>query len=238
MDNQNRTEWIDQYLLGELKDNELIQFKQQMKTDANFRQEVEVQKALFLQARKVGRDAMREQLKDMHQRLELSWPVESTLRTQQKPVVLPVPNRKRFRNFQYYTIAASITLLLIASLIGYFLYTGSPPNTIAQRKNATGTKSVTPRLFYIRLEQSGATQNFGFGGTAGTDTTVAVLIYPAEKGGKSYQFDDTLRLYGSFVPARLSLRYDQNTGQYIIREDSVWYPLQRYRVQQALKPAR
>lgn len=242
MDNQKRSEWIDQYLLGELKDGELDQFQQQLQTDANFKQEVEVQKTIFLQARKVGRDAMRQQLKELHQRPDLRLPGDNILRSKKKAmklktIVPPALNPKRTRIYQYYALAASIALLLVVSFLVYFLYPTAPANNMAQRNNATAKESIRPQLFIIRLEKSGDTRNFGFGGTDEKDTTVAVLIYPAEKGSKSYQFNDTLRLYGRFVPERFSLQYIQNTGQYMLREGSVLYPLQRYHPQQALKPA-
>ena len=80
---RNRTEWIDQYLLHQLKEEELDLFHQYLQTDPQFRQEVEVQRALLLQARKVGREAQRRQLQEMHQRLALPWPVTSVPRQQQ-----------------------------------------------------------------------------------------------------------------------------------------------------------
>jgi hypothetical protein len=69
------------------------------------------------------------------------------------------------------------------------------------------------------LDRIGKSQHLGFGGANGKDTTVAILIYEASAGSRSYSFDDTLRLYGSFSPAQLTLQLDQQTGQYVLREN-------------------
>jgi hypothetical protein len=262
MDRQNLMEWIDQYLLDELKDEELDRFRQRLQSDAGFRQQVEMQQVIFRQTQKAGRLALRQQLKEMHHRLALPWPVENPEENYQATTqpeeqteqdkagrfplyaimaylaLLQAQLRRRsFGRFSYYTIAASISLLLSASIIAYFLYRGAPTSPVAQQSSPVSKEAITPQLATIRLESRGVPPDLGFGGAGAKDKTVAVLIYAVQQGGKSYRFDDTLRLYGAFVPARLALRFDPKTEGYTLREDSVFYPLQRFRPRQALQPA-
>jgi hypothetical protein len=262
MDRQALMEWIDQYLLDELKDEELDRFRQRLQSDAGFRQQVEMQQAIIRQTRKVGRVALRQQLREMHQRLALPWPVENPEENYQ---AAPPPEeqterdragrsplyaimaylallqaqlrRRSLGRFSYYTIAASISLLLSASLIAYFLYRGAPTSQIARQSSPVSKEAITAHLAILPLEQKDVAPGFGFGGAGESDNTVAVLIYPVQQEGRSYRFDDTLRLYGAFVPARLALRFDPKAEGYALREDSVFYPLQRFRPRQALQPA-
>lgn len=263
MDRQTRMEWIDRYLLDELKDEELDQFRQRLQSDAGFRQQVELQQAIFRQTRKIGQEELRQQLKEMHHRLAPPWPVESPEASYQ---AAPPPEeqaeggragrypwyaimaylallqaqlrRRRVGRFSWYTITASFSLLLSASLIAFFLYRGTPTQQTAGGSGPGSTLEATPHLALVRLESGGGAPDLGFGGTAEKDTAIAVLLYPARGRARFYRFDDTLRLYGAFVPARLALRVDPQTGGYTLREDSLLFPLQRYRPRQVLAPPR
>jgi hypothetical protein len=266
MDRQHLTEWIDQYLLDELKEEELNQFRQRLQTDADFRQEVERQQAVFLQARKVGREALRGRLKEMHQRLALPWPVENVAadgpaapqpeqeaeqdRVARGALAAMVAylalwqaqfRHRRVGRFSWYTITASISLLLSASIIAYFLYWGNLTLPTARRSGPGSPLEASAQLAYIQLESGDGleegSRGLGLGGPSDKDTAVAVLIYPAPKGPRTYRFDDTLRLYGAFVPARLALRFQQETARYSLREDSLLYLLERFQPRQALQPA-
>lgn len=238
MERQDLIAWIDQYLLDELQGEELSRFRQRLETDAGFRQEVERQRALFRQARQVGRQALRRQLQQMHQRLQVPWPVADTdadsLPARPQPPLQLRP--KRSTRVSRYTLAASIALLLVAGFCWYLLYWQAPsPDTALHRRPA---QPISPERVRIRLEGSDAPAGFGFGDAGGKDAAMYVLIYPAGQQTRAYRFDDTLRLYGAFVPSRLALRLDPNTGAYTLREDSLLYPLQRYRPRQALLPVR
>lgn len=238
MDDRKRAEWIDQYLMDQLSEAELRQFNHYLQTEHGFRQELEVQQALFLQARKVGREALRRQLKSLHQSLESPWPVK----TYQAPPGesggghRAGPSWNAVLRFPRLALAATLVLVLLAAGLAYLRYT-QPPDRLARPVPGTGNPGGKPQLAHIRLQVVTENQNLGFAG-AGADTTVAVLLYRGETGSRSYRFDDTLRLYGPFEPARLRLQEEETSGRYTLREDSLYYPLQRYHARQALVPAR
>ncbi len=67
-------------------------------------------------------------------------------------------------------------------------------------------------------------------GGVGADSTIAVKIYPpTEEYPFHYRFDDTLRLYGDFDPAGLTLRYDETREVYQVQDRNATYPVERYR---------
>ena len=240
-DNQSRSEWIEQYLRRELEGDELDQFNERLRTDADFGREVAAQRAIFVHIRRVGRAALRRKLVAVRSQLDLPWPGENfqpdTRALPQETTFPPVREQSGVR--RYYAVAAAIALLLLSSGRGYwYRRTPAAPTTqrgAAQRSAAKDASTSAPQATTIRLERTGGSRNFGFGGADSQDTTLAVLLYPVALT-KAYQFDDTLRLYGNFNAAWLFLQYDSNTKRYTLREDSLSYPLQRYRPRQALTP--
>jgi hypothetical protein len=242
---ENHTEWIEQYLNGELEGDALNQFNERLQADASFKREVEVQRAIVVQIRQSGRAALRSKLVEVIDQLDLPWPVESyedNSPTESFPEEPSLPIREQANRWRYYAIAATVTLLLVGSGVGYWLYRSTPVAITKQQSAATDTRQQTeskattplPQIASIRLERIGKGRTFGFGGAGSKDTTLSVLLYPAGSGVKAYQFGDTLRLYGNFNLVRLLVQYDQRTKHYTLLEDSIGYPLQRYRPRQAL----
>lgn len=242
MDRQDLITWIDQYLLDELKDEELSRFRQRLQTDAVLRQELEFQQALLRQARQVGRQALRQQLKGMHHRLELPWPVanpaaEYPAGAQQhgRPQARLQLRPKKFAKFFLYSLAASLALVMTVSLTWFFVFRSAPGPELARRGDPAITDPLRPERALVPLEGPEGTQNFGFGGARGKDTALAVLIYAGAPEVRYYRFDDTLRLYGAFAAGRLALRFDPKSAQYTLREDTAFYLLQRYQPRQPLQ---
>jgi hypothetical protein len=213
------TALIEQYWLGRLQGEELQNFTFRMQADAAFYQEVMLQQSIMAQAREVGREDMRRELKQMHQRLGLEELPAKELPTRQL-------------HFPYLAVAASLLILFISAAILYFSYfkpsdTG-PVTTVVQPLPAQQVK--------IRFQVIGGAPDMGFSGV-NKDSLTTVLMYPAVSSLPAYQFDDTLHLFGDFSTQQLRLQYNQEKEQYILFADSLAYPLQRYQPRQILQAA-
>jgi hypothetical protein len=152
--------------------------------------------------------------------------------------VIPLSTPTAVKKFPYYAIAATITVLLLASVIGYFFYSNSPSTHVAVNNNPDRIQSEGPTMAVIPFARTRESGELGFGEGDKQDTTITILIYKTEKRDRSYQFDDTLRLYGTFSHNQLILSLDQKTGQYTLLDGAVPYALQRYQPQQPLRATR
>jgi hypothetical protein len=236
-DNQKRTEWIDQYLLGQLEGEELGKFMQYMQSDAAFKREVEVQRAILLNLRKAGRVAARQQIVEIQERIHIPWPPETAQQAAEVAPVIQLSTPNTPKQVSYYAIAAAVTVLLVASLMGYFFYRDATSPSLAVN-NSDSIHSDRPAVALIPLTRTRGSEELGFGGGDKPDTTITILIYKTGKRDRAYQFDDTLRLYGTFSLKQLSLQLDQKTGNYTLMEGGVPYVLQRYLPLQQLPSVR
>jgi hypothetical protein len=215
-DNHFHTEWIERYLLGELKGEELTEFNHLLRTDPTFHHEVVLQRSIIEQAQQVAREDMRQQLKDLHRQLGFA-----------KEKVRPLP-------FTFYAIAAAVVLLLVSTAVFYFSYFNQSVPGDTRTASANKKPALLSQPAVIRLRVMGENPKMGISGVH-RDSTVAILLYPATSTSPAYQFDDTLRLYGTFTPDHLTLQYDQAKEQYTLLIDSLSFPLQRYRPSQTLR---
>jgi uncharacterized coiled-coil protein SlyX len=208
------TEWIERYLLGELQGEELEQFIQRLRIDSAFQREVTLQRTIVEQSKQVGRADMRQELKALHQQLGFAQ------------------GKRRVLAFPFYAVAAAIAFLLIVTTVFYFF---NHNRTIPDASSTSDPKGqpIPATLAFIRFQASIQDPSMGFSGTK-ADSTTPILLYPAIATSPAYQFDDTLRLYGTFTPSQLALQYHPSTEQYTLLLDSTAYSLQRYRPIQAL----
>src|SRR4051812_9688163 len=103
-DKHFHTEWIEQYLLGELQGEELEHFIHRLRTDSVFRREVTLQRSITEQTQLVAREDMRQQLKTLHRQLGFA------------------EEEKRQMPFTWYAIAATVVLLLVSTIVFYRSY--------------------------------------------------------------------------------------------------------------------
>ncbi|MDQ4141266.1 MAG: hypothetical protein M3142_12185 [Bacteroidota bacterium] len=217
---QFHTEWIERYLSGELKGEELEQFILRLHRDSAFRQEVAVQRSIIAQAHLIGREELRQDLKNLHRQQGYNQQLEY--------------NQKKTKTIPLYLYAVAATVLLLLAFTGIFYFAYQPNQntpTVAQvQKQESSNQSET---LHIQYQVTGQDPAIGFTGT-NSDSTTTILLYPA--ASPAYQFNDTLRIYGNFAPDQLTLKYNQLKEQYTLLIDSNAYPLQRYRPKQALRP--
>jgi hypothetical protein len=213
------TALIEQYWLGRLQGEELQHFTFRLQADAAFYREVMLQKTIMEQAKEVGREDMRLELKRMHQQLGLGE--EKVRQLNSRPT-----------HFPYMAIAASIIIVLISTAVLYFSYFKQ-----TDTGNITGVVQPLPaQQVKIRFQLIGGAPDMGFSGVA-KDSLTTILLYPAVSSSPAYQFDDTLHLFGDFSYQTLTLQYNQEKEQYILFSDSLAYPLQRFQPRQALQAA-
>lgn len=235
---ESHTEWIDRYLQGDLEKKERERFAHRLQHDEEFRREVEMQQAIAREARKIGREAFREELKELGQRLDLPWP-EPTTFSSKAPTNLNGDGFKQkpfWFTIRYQVAAAAVLLLLATAALGYWYYARPSGSSTAREERVRQPQENNPQLALIPWEIRGKEPDLGFSGSS-QDSSIAVLIYPEVASGRTYQFDDTLRLHGHFTPSRLRLLYDREAEQYRLREGTTVYPLQRYHSRQPLQPS-
>jgi hypothetical protein len=235
MNNEETVAWIDRYLNNELRGESLREIEEKLRTDEDFRQEVELQRRLIVKIKENGLRADLEQLESELSLVEdASWPA---LPTQPRPAwpgtdpdeapprrlggeertsggpALPSSSVRR----TYYAVAAAIALLVVAGATAYLSFNRSP--------------GVFPSPELTTISYEGDAQPpfpvMGIRGDA-PPQYVPVLIYPPTgEYTHHYQFADTLRLYGTFTPGRLTVSYQREGGQYELRSDEARYRLRR-----------
>lgn len=106
---EDREEWIEQYLERKLTGEALEEFEGKKASDAAFCREIALQQKIVRNIQHIGRERLRMQLKVIHQHM-VGYPTEND----GKAAILPK------NDTNYYTIAA-ILILLIASKFGFVL---------------------------------------------------------------------------------------------------------------------
>ncbi|SOD96951.1 hypothetical protein [Spirosoma fluviale] len=112
-------------------------------------------------------------------------------------------------------------------LLGAFLREGKQVGWTATFEAGTQYVIIAPQLKYIPFASTGAERNFGIANPE-ADSSLAILIYSqTDSQMKSYQFDDTLRLYGNFDNSKLRLIYIPATGVYLLEDSTSIFTLKR-----------
>lgn len=213
MENET-TELIDQYLLDQLDAPARQVVENRIQTDARFAEEVAVQRAIVRQARWLGREGLRQQLKTI---------AAANAQTPESVGATPViPLHSARSIWPYLAIAASLLLIM-----GIWFW-----DTQSTGSGHGGTSTESSVAVTIPLIQSGSVPAMGFA-TRSDTTEITVLVYPGPTSGQ-YRFDDTLRLYGPFDPAKLSVTYLPDSAVYRLHVGSNVFPLERYKARQPL----
>lgn len=236
MNNEETIAWIDRYLNNELRGESLREIEEKLRKDEDFRQEVELQRRLVL---KIKENGLRADLEQLESELSLSedvpWPAFPTQPRPAWPGTDPggapprrpggeepaaggpsLPSSSLRRT--YFAVAAALALLVVAGAAAYLALNRGP--------------GVFPSPELTTISYEGDAQPpfpvMGIRGDA-PPQYVPVLIYPPTgEYTHHYQFADTLRLYGTFAPGRLTVSYRrEGSGQYELRSDEAQYPLQR-----------
>ncbi len=205
---ENKTEIIDGYLNGTLDVDMLAEVEYKMREDADFKMEVELQKALVGQLQWEGREKLRGHLKTLHKQ---NFPEDSTESIGE--------DRNHSSRKLWLGMAASVALLFVAGLI-FFLANQKP----TQRPAENGMHVKVP---LYTTEGNG----LGFAGKPDATATdsINVIVISGTEYQHHYQFDDTLKLYlNQFSMAdELSVTYDKANNTYQLLWNNVSYEVDR-----------
>jgi tetratricopeptide (TPR) repeat protein len=117
IDDTNKNELIEKYLLGALQGEDLEAFKEKLAADAGFRKEVALEQAIVRNLKKAGRADMRLKLEGFHQDmgpvLEMENPAQPEEQEQQAVTAKVIPLYAR----KYLLMAAASVTLLLASTL-------------------------------------------------------------------------------------------------------------------------
>jgi len=127
MDEVNKNELMEQYLLGQLTGELLAAFEEKLASDAAFRQEVALEKAILKNLRKVGRQEWALKLENFHQEMESAGAEETPV----IPLKRPIASEDKFYSKKvFFAIAATIVLLLLATIILITINNKTNPQSI------------------------------------------------------------------------------------------------------------
>jgi hypothetical protein len=235
MNNEETIAWIDRYLNNELRGASLREMEEKLRKDEDFRQEVELQRRLVLKIKENGLRADLERLEsELSRAEEAPWPafpiqprpgwpdsVEApprrtvaSLADEEQPAGGPALSSSLRRT--YYAVAA-IALLLVAGAAAYLALNRGPGVFPSPERTTIAYEGDAQPPFPVMGIRGDAPPRY-----------VPVLIYPPTGAyTHHYQFADTLRLYGTFAPGRLTVSYGRAGGQYELRSDEARYPLRR-----------
>jgi hypothetical protein len=235
MNNEETIAWIDRYLNNELRGESLREIEEKLRTDEDFRQEVELQRRLVSRSKKMACGPTWSGWKaNFPWWRTRPWPAFPTQLRPAWPGTDPggapprrlggeepasggpsLPSSSLRRT--YLAVAAALALLVVAGAAAYLALNRGP--------------GVFPSPELTTISYEGDAQPpfpvMGIRGDA-PPQYVPVLIYPPTgEYTHHYQFADTLRLYGTFTPGRLTVSYRREGDQYELRSDEAWYPLRR-----------
>jgi tetratricopeptide (TPR) repeat protein len=120
IDETNKNEAIEKYLLGELTGEQLAAFREKLAADAGFRKEVALEQAIVRNLKTVGRADLRQKLEGFHQEMEPVWeadePEAAAAPLPPQPVSRPQPVIQLKIKRHILLAAASLALVLAVTL--------------------------------------------------------------------------------------------------------------------------
>ncbi len=218
MREDNKTEWIDQYLDDALQEQERVEFERLLEQDPALRIEVEAQKAVRRSLQDWGNKALKSKFKQFHTHMELpedrSAPTIAAKDTLDQGKV-----RSLWSRTGVWTLAASISLLLLAGILWIkrdVLF------------NDLGTEIVALQTFQIPIAAKGA-ENMGYAGEETISDSVVVQIMSDPQYPFHYRFKDTLQIFSStvFRNNEIMLEHQEQTDTYMLVIDEKRYLVER-----------
>lgn len=113
IENTNKDELIEQYLLGELSGDLLNEFKEKLAADDQFKKDVAMQSAFIRNIKTTGREEWTLKLKAIHNEMNFAG-----VKAEEKPVAKKIVPLKSFYQKKYYlAVAASIILIIFSTFL-------------------------------------------------------------------------------------------------------------------------
>jgi hypothetical protein len=215
IDDENRTDLIDQYLDEELSGEALREFEERMDSDSDFRKEVALQQKIVHTIKEKERNELRNTIKQLFEEEIDSKNLPHTGKSEDQGEVDDTDDDGKVVNmppsttplWRYAAIAAAIFILIVAAI---FLFDSQPSNN-------------DPQFAYLEVTVPP-------GSRGGTDLPVPDLlavevISRHPEYSFHYQLGDTLKLYGEFSIDDLTIYYEPNAEQYLLLMDDTEYSL-------------
>ncbi|MEK6479377.1 hypothetical protein WJR50_17675 [Catalinimonas sp. 4WD22] len=211
INDENRTDLIDQYLSGELSGEMLQEFEEQLEGDSDFRKEVALQQKIIQTIKEKERSDLRNDIKQLFKEEveDKKAPLGGKADGQQEEVkeiddrkVVDISPHRR-----YIAIAAAIGLLILTAIL---FFTLQPDNSDPQ---------------FVFLEVTVPPGGRGVLPTQIPDSLAVEVISQHSEYNFHYQLKDTLKLYGDFNINDLTIYYEPNAEQYLLLIDDTEYSL-------------
>lgn len=204
---ENKTEIIEQYLEGSLDEKQRLEVEERMQTDAAFRAEVALQRSIIKNVQELERDALRSEISELFAEEEDHFQEE----TQQEDKVVALSRRN-----VYYAIAASALLVITASIFIWMNLSTDPlAGSVAVHLPEGSRGDLPPEV---------------------PEQIPVLIIEDHPEYDFHYRFGDTLKLYGTFSLSALSIEYEPNQDRYALQIAQDTYPIIPSDSIQALQP--
>src|SRR5687768_4833496 len=120
IDETNKNEAIEKYVLGELKGEQLAAFREKLASDATFQKEVALEQAIVRNLKAAGRSDLRQKLERFHQEMDPVWETEEPEAEAAERVQPPAPRPRpviQLKIIRHLLLVAASVALIIASTL-------------------------------------------------------------------------------------------------------------------------
>ncbi len=216
----NKTEWIDQYLNHTLAPQERIDFERRMQQDPAFRQEVEAQRAVRKSLQNWGNAQLKDKFKQFHANMkqEVVHAAPPTTKAADQNE-LKGKTRQLWSKPGVWFMAASISLMLVAGIvwINRDTFFGSPK-----------TEITAVQTFQIPVAAVGS-DNLGYAGENTISDSVTAQIITDTQYPFHYRFKDTLQIYSATLSRadEIMLTHQAKTDAYTLVINDKSYAVER-----------
>lgn len=204
----NKTEIIDQYLKGTLNPELVKEVEERIQIDAAFRHEVALQERIIRTIRESERTFLHKELDHMF---------DETLgrkdTDKDEPPIIPLAKQNR-----NYAVAAVVALLIVAGVAFWW----------------NGKQSSEQEVRYMAVNLPAGSR--GTLPASVADSIPMLIISHEMLYDFHYQFDDTLKLYGYFQQKEMLLIYEPTRQTYELKIDGQYYPLSKTETITPLQP--
>ena len=213
---ENKTEWIDQYLDDALKEQERTEFERRLQSDPAFRLEVEAQKAVRRSLQDWGNAELKAKFKQFHARMQQQEDSSTPFDTEDH---MQGKTRQLWGRPGVWAIAASFSLLLLAGIVWINRDTFFNP----QKQEITAFQT-----FQIPVVAKGS-DNMGYAGENTILDSIMVQIIQDHQYAFHYRFKDTLQIFSSAISPddKLMLEHHEQTDTYTLVVDEKRYLVER-----------
>jgi tetratricopeptide (TPR) repeat protein len=127
MKDEDKNEWIEQYIQGNLNGQKLEAFEKQLAADSNLQKEVALEKSIIKNLKRAGRNDWTMKLESFHQEIIAE---DLPASSQENRFTISASSKKAWYSGPYFMAAAATVLLLLVATVLFFSLRASSPEKL------------------------------------------------------------------------------------------------------------